>query len=167
MDISLMIRILVFALIPIALWGIASLIKRENEKEGFGNGCKEVVVIRPPKVMGWTAVVGIIFFTALILIMHYFPNGTESPMVFLVFGIFDLLAIWLLWAALVWQIEVFTSEDFIILRDYWGHKHKINYTDCTSYQYRYRHHDILIHNHVKNFTISYSLINYGILIASL
>ena len=62
---------------------------------------------------------------------------------------------------------VFKNEDFFILRDYWGRKHKIHYADCTSYQYRYRHQEIIVRNRIKNFTISYLLVNCGILIAAL
>ena len=62
---------------------------------------------------------------------------------------------------------VFKNEDFFILRDYWGRKHKIHYADCTSYQYRYRHQEIIVRNRIKNFTISYLLVNCGILITAL
>ena len=65
------------------------------------------------------------------------------------------------------ELIVFKNEDFFILRDYWGRKHKIHYADCTSYQYRYRHQEIIVRNRIKNFTISYLLVNCGILIAAL
>lgn len=35
------------------------------------------------------------------------------------------------------------------------------------YQYRYRHQEIIVRNRIKNFTISYLLVNCGILIAAL
>lgn len=167
MDKGLMIRILGFALIPLCVYGTISLMMRENEKEEITNLHKERIVVRPPKMMGWVAVTGMLFFTAVILIMFFFPNGTEAPLVFLGFFLLDLLGACLLWATLIWQVEVFRSEDFFILRDYWGRKHKVHYSDCTSYQYRYHHQEIIVRNRIKNFTISYLLVNYGVLIAAL
>lgn len=176
MDKGLLTRILGFISIPIILRGIVSLIMREKEREMTYNLRKERIVIRPPKVMGWIAVMEMLFCTTVLLIILLYPNGiefpvvfhgTESPVVFLGFFLFDLLGAYLLWITLVWQVEVFKNEDFFILRDYWGRKHKIHYADCTSYQYRYRHQEIIVRNRIKNFTISYLLVNCGILIAAL
>ena len=176
MDKGLLTRILGFISIPIILRGIVSLIMREKEREMTYNLRKERIVIRPPKVIGWIAVMGMLFCTTVLLIILLYQNGiefpvvfhgTESPVVFLGFFLFDLLGAYLLWITLVWQVEVFKNEDFFILRDYWGRKHKIHYADCTSYQYRYRHQEIIVRNRIKNFTISYLLVNCGILITDL
>lgn len=155
------------AFILVILSGIVLLIMRKNEKEEAVSLSKEKIVVSPPRIMGWVAIIGMLFFTAVILTMCFSPNGTEAPWLFFAFFLFDLLGGYLLWITLVWQIEVFRDEDFFILRDYWGHKHKIFYTDCTSYQYRYHQQEIIIRNHIKNFTISYLLVNYGILVAAL
>ena len=158
MDKGLLTRILGFISIPIILRGIVSLIMREKEREMTYNLRKERIVIRPPKVIGWIAVMGMLFCTTVLLIILLYQNGiefpvvfhgTESPVVFLGFFLFDLLGAYLLWITLVWQVEVFKNEDFFILRDYWGRKHKIHYADCTSYQYRYRHQEIIVRNRIK------------------
>lgn len=143
------------AFILVILSGIVLLIMRKNEKEETFSLSKEIIVVSPPRIMGWAAIIDMLFFTTVILIMCFNPNGTESPWVFVAFFLFDLLGGYLLWITLVWQIEVFRDEDFFILRDYWGRKHKICYTDCMSYQYRYRQQEIIIRNHIKNFTISH------------
>ncbi len=44
---------------------------------------------------------------------------------------------------------------------------KIHYSDSTSYQYRYQNQEIIVRNHVKNFTMSYLLVNCDVLIAAL
>ena len=167
MDKGLMIRILGFALIPLCVYGAILLILRGNEKEETSNLHKERIVVRPPKIMGWAAIIEMLFCTAVIFIMFFFPNGTEASFVFLGFSLLDLLGAYFLWATLIWQIEVFRNEDFFILRDYWGRKHKIHYSDCTSYQYRYQNQEIIVRNRIKNFTISYLLVNCGVLIAAL
>lgn len=173
MDQGFIVRILGFALIPIILHGIVSLIMRENDKEAAFNPRKERIVVRPPKVLGWVAVIGMLFFTALLFFAACsLPNTPASPAVLLIIltvfiFLLDLLGAWLLWVTLIWQVEVFRREDFFILRDYWGRRHKIHYADCTSYQYRYHHQEIIVRNRIKNFTISYLLVNVGILIAAL
>lgn len=155
MDKGLLTRILGSISIPIIFRGIVSLIMREKEREMTYNLRKERIVIRPPKVIGWIAVMGMLFCTTVLLIILLYQNGiefpvvfhgTESPVVFLGFFLFDLLGAYLLWITLVWQVEVFKNEDFFILMDYWGRKHKIHYADCTSYQYRYRHQEIIVRN---------------------
>lgn len=167
MDKGLMIRILGFSLISFCVYGAMLLIIRENEKKTISNLHKKRIVVRPPKIMGWVAVVEMLFCTAAIFIMFFFPNGTEAPFVFFGFFLLDFLGACFLWATLIWQIEVFRNEDFFILRDYWGRKHKIRYSDCTSYQYRYQNQEIIVRNHVKNFTMSYLLVNCSVLIAAL
>lgn len=164
---SCMIGMFGLTFILVILGGIILLVMRKNEQEETFSLSKGKVVVSPPRIMGWVAIIGMLFFTAVILIMCFSPNGTETPWVFLAFWLFDLLGGYLLWITLVWQVEVFRDEDFFILRDYWGRKHKICYTDCTSYQYRYHHQEIVIHNRIKNFTISYLLVNYGILVEAL
>ena len=167
MDKGLMIRIFGFSLIPFCVYGSILLMIRENEKEEISNLHKERIVVRPPKIMGWIAVVEMLFCTAVIFIMFFFPNGTEVPFVFFGFILLGFLGACFLWATLIWQIEVFRNEDYFILRDYWGRKHKIHYSDCTSYQYRYQNQEIIVRNHVKNFTMSYLLVNCDVLIAAL
>ena len=117
--------------------------------------------------MGWVAVIGMLFFTGVILVMILRPNGTERPWVFAGFYLFDLMGAWLLWMTLIWRVEVFRSEDFFVLRDYLGRKHKIRYEDCTGYQFRYHQQEIIVHNRVKHFTVSCLLVNYGTLLAAL
>lgn len=139
MDKGLMIRILGFALIPLCVYGTISRMMRENEKEEITNLHKERIVVRPPKMMGWVAVIGILFFTFLLffgtrsLLNDTAPSVVFSIILILFIFLLDLLGACLLWTTLIWQIEVFRSEDFFILRDYWGRKHKIHYSDCTSY----------------------------------
>ena len=120
-----------------------------------------------PKTMGWVAVIGMLFFTGVILVMILQPNGTERPWVFAGFYLFDLMGAWLLWMTLIWRVEVFRSEDFFVLRDYLGRKHKIRYEDCRGYQFRYHRQEIIVHNRVKHFTVSCLLVNYGTLLAAL
>jgi len=175
MDKGLIIRIIGFALIPIVLRGLTLLAMRQNEKEEASHPLREKIIIRPPKLVCWVAIIGMLFFTAILIILTLFPNGTEtvpftgadSPFVFLIFSFFDLLGAYLLYAALVWRVEVFKNEDFFILRDYWGRRHKIRYSDCTSYQYRYRGQEIIIRNTVKNFTVTDLLTNCNVLLSAL
>ena len=61
MDKGLLTRILGFISIPIILRGIVSLIMREKEREMTYNLRKERIVIRPPKVIGWIAVMEMLF----------------------------------------------------------------------------------------------------------
>jgi len=175
MDKSLIIRILGLALTPIILRGLTFLVMRERIKGEPSRPIEEKIIIRPPKMICWVAVIGILFFTAILIIITLFPNGTEfipftgtdSPFVFIIFSFFVLLGAYLLYAALVWRVEVFKNEDFFILRDYWGRRHKIHYSDCTCYQYRYRGQEIIIRNTIKNFTVTDLLINYEVLLSAL
>lgn len=167
MDKGFIIRILGFALIPIAVWWVMSLAMKETEKEEISNQGKERVIVHPPKAFCWVAIIDMLVFTAMMMIMILFPNGTEAPFVFLAFSLFVLLGAYLLYISLIWRVEVFKNEDFFILRDYLGRRHKIYYSDCTSYQYRYHQQEIIVRNHVKNFTVGYFLANSEVLIAAL
>lgn len=82
MDKGLLTRILGFISIPIILRGIVSLIMREKEREMTYNLRKERIVIRPPKVIGWIAVMGMLFCTTVLLIILLYQNGIEFPVVF-------------------------------------------------------------------------------------
>ena len=102
MDKGLLTRILGFISIPIILRGIVSLIMREKEREMTYNLRKERIVIRPPKVIGWIAVMEMLFCTTVLLIILLYQNGiefpvvfhgTESPVVFLGFFLFLYLFI--------------------------------------------------------------------------
>ncbi len=175
MDKGLIIRILGFTLIPILFCGLSSLVMRENEKEGASSSHTERIIIKPPKVMCLVAAIEMLICTVVLIIITLFPNGTESipftdadsPMVFLIFSLFDLFGVCFLYATLIWRIEVFKNEDFFILRDYWGQRHEIHYSDCTSYQYRHHGQEIIVRNRIKNFTISYLLVNCEFLIAAM
>ncbi len=175
MDKSLIIRILGLALTPIILRGLTLLVMREQIKEESSRPNEEKIVIKPPKVICWVAIIEMLIFTAILIIITLFPNGTESipftgtdsPFVYLFFSFFVLLGAYLLYAALVWRVEVFKNEDFFILRDFWGRRHKIHYSDCICYQYQYRGQEIIIRNTIKNFTVSDLLINCEVLLSAL
>lgn len=175
MDKGLIIRILGYALIPIAVSWVMSFAMKETEKEEIGNQKKERVIVHLPKAFCWVAIIEMLFFTAVIILLRLFPHGTgsvkftggDSPVVLLVFSLFVLLGAYLLYISVIWRVEVFKNEDFFILRDYWGRRHKIYYSDCTSYQYRYHNQEIIVRNHVKNFTVGYFLVNNQALITAL
>lgn len=128
-------RILSLALGPIVLQLIFCSVDKKNGMELIKNLRAEHVVLRYPKAFIWIYVASISFFGGCLLIMIFFPNGSEAGWVYALFlGIVILSACFGLYT-LMWKIECFRSEEFFIYRPFWGKGRKVFYRDVEYYRF--------------------------------
>ncbi len=128
------IHVLSLGLIPIALQLIFCSIYKSNTKELLKNLSAEQFVLRLPKAYMWVFIVGILTNVIFLLIMEFFPNGTEAGWVYAIFSIFGIFCAFFALYTLTWKLECFRNEDFFIYRPLFGKGRKIFYRDVEFYR---------------------------------
>ena len=118
-----------FAIIPIVLYIIFYFIDKHNDKEIIKNLTENHVVIKTPTAFLWIGIFGSLFCSICLLIMIFFPNGTETWWVFIIFGSFDLLGLYIIFNTLIWKIEIFKDKEYFLYKPLFK-TYKINYNDC-------------------------------------
>ena len=131
---QIIIRIIIPAIIPIALGILLSNIDKSNSKELFNNLTKEHITIRMPKAYMWVGCLDISFFATCLVLMACFPNGTATPWVWVLFCLFALLGVAIVWVTTIWKVEVFRHEDYFLLRTVTLRTRKIQYCECISFK---------------------------------
>lgn len=165
MDKGIILRIISFALIPIILYWIILSAMKEGKKEEERGRRSTRIIVRLPKALWLIAIIGILFYTCLMVNMIVSRNETEPLYVYIFFSFAILFSAYILYISLIWRIEVPKNEDYFVLRDCWGKRYIIQYSDCVSYQYRRQ--EIVVRNRIKNFTMNGFLVNYAVFIAML
>lgn len=109
-------------------------IVKHNSTETVKNLEKEHIVLRLPKLYIIIGILSFIVLSAFLIMMIFFPNGTEALWVEILFAVFFLIGIFLILEPLIWRIDVFRSEDYFIYRSVFGKTRKIRYDECLWYQ---------------------------------
>ena len=115
---TVFIRIASPILIIISLGYILCKISEEHDKELLNNLKADKVILRLPKAYMVVGFCCVIVFSAFILAMLLWPNGTESVWTIAVFSFFILLGCAIILKTKIWRIELFRSEDYFIVRDF-------------------------------------------------
>lgn len=123
------IRYIVLALIPIILNIILNRIENKNNKNIIKNRANEHITIQTPKAFLWIGSIGSLFCSICLIYMIFFPNGTETWWVYIIFVSFDLLGIYIIFNTLVWKIEIFQTKDYFLYKPLFK-TYKIKYEDC-------------------------------------
>ena len=131
---QIIIRIIIPAIIPIALGILLSNIDKSNSIELFNNLVKEHITIRMPKAYMWVGCLDISFFATCLVLMACFPNGTAVPWVWVLFCLFALLGVAIVLVTAIWKVEIFRHEDYFLLRTVTLRTHKIQYCECISFK---------------------------------
>ena len=122
-------------LIALAVMCVFHKIEREHSGELLNNLENEQIIIHLPAVYKWVGYGCALFFSILILIMLFFPNGTESIWVFAGFGFAVLLVCAIILKAKVWRIELSRSKDYFFVRDLLRKTYCISYKECMNYSF--------------------------------
>lgn len=157
--------LIVPVLINIVLGVISYNIEKNNEKELIKNLKNEHIVIRHPKAYSWVGYFGILFFSTAILLMVFFPNDTADTWVWVLFSGFVLLSAFLVFATLVWKMEIFKSKDYFFIRTVFCRKYKVQYSDCISY--KFRSNSLVLKTNRKTFYVDCFVTNFEFLLAEL
>lgn len=131
---QIMIRIIIPALIPIALGILLSNIDKSNSKELINNLTKEHIIIKMPKAYMWVGCLDISFFATCLALMACFPNGTATLWVWVLFFLLTLLGVAIVLVTMIWKVEIFRHEDYFFLRTVTLRTHKIQYCECISFK---------------------------------
>lgn len=131
---QIMIRIIIPALIAIALGILSSNIDKSNSKELVNNLTKEHIIIRKPNAYMWIGCLDILFFSTCLVLMTCFLNGTATLWVWVLFCLFTLLGVAIVLVTLIWKVEVFRHEDYFLLRSITLRTRKIQYCECISFK---------------------------------
>ncbi len=133
--VSIFIRIASPIIIVISLFCILYRMSEESSEELLNNLKADRIVLRLPKAYMWVGCGCILVFSAFILVMLYYPNGTETMWVIAVFAFFVLLGCAIILKAKVWRIELFRSKDYFFVRDLLRKTYCVSYRDCTNYSF--------------------------------
>ena len=131
---QIIIRIIIPAIIPIALGMLLSNIDKSNSKELINNLTNEYIIIRMPKAYMWIGCLDISFFVTCLVLMACFPNGTVTPWVRVLFCLFALLGVAIVLVTTIWKIEIFRHADYFFLRTVALRTRKIQYCECITFK---------------------------------
>lgn len=131
---QIIIRIIIPALIPIALGILLSNIDKSNSKELINNLTKEQIIIRMPKAYMWVGCLDISFFATSLVLMACFPNGTATLWVWALFCLLVLLGVAIVLVTVIWKVVIFRHEDYFLLRTVTLRTRKIQYCECISFK---------------------------------
>lgn len=133
MNISLLLHIMIYALIPLII-GVAytiMMIKKAHKLIGLAKE-KKITVHFPRSYIAIGLIVMLFFLTCLAL-MEAFPNGTGSAWVAILFMFFIVLGIIIVIVGIVWKIYIFKDEDYLVYVTALGRSYKIYYNQISGY----------------------------------
>ena len=152
-------------IISIALSVLFVFIQKSNTRESVANISHNHIIVTLPKIYFWIGCIDILFFGICFFLSIYKPNGTATIWVWVMFGFFVLLGIVIIWATLMWKIDVFRNEEFFIYRTFWGHILKIRYDECK--QYEIKENTMVLKTARKNLYIDMFSKNYDVFLSML
>lgn len=162
---EIILRIILPALIPLALGVLLSGIEKRNAKGLLHSLTKDHILIRLPRAYLWVGCLEASLFTGFLVWMACFPNGTGSSWVFVLFSLGALSGIGIMVITMVWKIEIFRQEDYFLLRTVTLKTHKIPYCQCLSFQLKTN--SLTLKTSQGTFSVDCYATNFEILIAML
>jgi len=162
---QILIRLMVPAIIIVAVNALFTYIVRGNDKELIENLRKEHVLVHLPKAYIWVGIADIVCFSIFFIGMIAFPNGTEAIWVGVIFGIFILMGLVIVFVSLVWKIHIFRHESYFIYISGFGRVHKIQYADIV--YYKDGNNTLIVKTKAKRFFMDNKATNFEYLLAML
>lgn len=126
-------RLVTYIIMNLAVALFIFFVAKSNEKAAKKSKGQKHIIIRTPRTFLWVGIFACVVMSAFLYCMIFYPNGTEQWWVFVIFGAFDLLGIYIIVNTLVWRIDIFKQEDYFLYRPTLFKTHKIKYEDCISY----------------------------------
>ena len=96
-------------------------------------------------------VLGTLLFSIILFVMYFFPNGTEATWVFIGFGLFWLLGIYII---LFCILRITYNEEYFIYRSMFGRVTKVQYSDITKIK-RYKNKDVFLYTKNRRYFVDY------------
>lgn len=158
-------RVIPFTLIAISIFLIRIYMMSKSSKELLKTWHQEHVVLRFPSIFFWIGFLDVLFFSACLFIMFFFPNGTEAWWVWTEFILFILLGLALVLKTLIFKIDVYKNKDYFVYRSVFVKTRKIYYCECISYQCT--QYDLIVKTGKKKITIDIHTINVEVLMGML
>lgn len=159
---QIIVRLIIPALIPIALGLLLSNIDKRNSDEIIKNLSKEHIIIRLPKAYLWVGCVEMSFTLMCLILMVLFQHDPLFELVWIALFLFGAIIVEL---SMVWQIHVFRHEDYFIYRTIFGRNHRVRYEECVSYKFGTNNLILEIYN--KKIYIDSKATNFEFLLAML
>lgn len=128
-------RALTMAAIPILVTLVLFAALREGDKTLQQQTDTDFITVRNPKIFLWIGIICGLGCLIVILIMSFFPNGTETLFAFIIFGLLLLMGLYIVLASCNWKIIFSQREPYFIYRTFLGRSYQIFYADCISYKY--------------------------------
>ena len=113
---------------------LAIKVAKENDAELVKNRKEEHVTIHYPVVYRWVGIICTAFWLSFIILMTVFPNDTAEPWVYVGFGLFVLLGLYLILESYVWKISIDKKEDYFDFVSSFGRKYRVRYEDVVNYR---------------------------------
>lgn len=162
---QILIRIIIPALIPVALGILLSNIDKSNGEEMIKNLTKEHIVIRLPKAYLWVGCIDVLFFVICFSLMIYYPNDTATTWVWILFSFFVLFGVIIIAETQIWRVQIFRRENYFLYRTMFCRNHRIQYKDCVSYKFGTN--TLILETEKKTFYVDNKATNIEFLLAAL
>ena len=159
------IRIIIAALISIAVSLLFLYIDKNNQKQIIKNIGKDHITVRLPNAYLWLGCLDVLLFAYFTLMMVLFPNDTAATWVFILFSFFITIGVFIIMAALIWKIDVFKSKDYFLYRTIFFRNYTIYYSDCICYEFKGK--GICLKTSFKTFQIDGNATNFEFILAML
>ena len=132
----IIVHILAPLLISLFLGIFYSKIYKSNGESLIENLKNEHIIIHLPKAYFLVGALDIVVFTIFILLIRYFPPREDTIIwIYIGFSLFILLGAFIIAYTLIWKIDIFRHENYFTYRTFFFRTHKIQYSECSSYQY--------------------------------
>lgn len=113
---------------------LAIKVAKENDAELVKNRKEEHVTIHYPVVYRWVGIICTAFFSCFMILMTVFPNDTAEPWVYVGFGLFVLLGLYLILESYLWKIYIYKKDAYYDFVSSFGRKYRIRYEDVVNYR---------------------------------
>jgi hypothetical protein len=162
---QVIIRVIILSVIPIIVGILLSYITKSNNNELLKKLSEEHLVIHLPKAYMWVGFAASSFFAICFFLMVWFPNGTGGIWVGILFWIFILLGIVIVVETLIWRIQIFRHEEYLIYRTSFGRTYRIQYKDFV--YYKNGNNTLILRTNNKSFFVDNKATNFEFLMAML
>lgn len=157
------VRIIIPVLISICLAFIINSIKHNNINSLIDNLTSEHIVVKLPSAYLWVGCIDVV--VMLFFLICSFFSEYRGLFVGIVFSLLAILGFVIIFATLVWKIDVFRNKDYFIYRSVFLKTHKIQYSDCI--WYKFGTHDFILKTSRTIIRIDSNSINFEFLLAML
>lgn len=162
----ILIHIISPLLISLFLGLLYSRIYKSNCKSLIENMKNEHIIVKLPKAYFWVGALDILVFTVFIFLIKYFPPSEETILwLYIGFGLFVLLGIFIIAYTSIWKIDVFKHKEYFTYRTFFCKTYKIQYSECVSF--KYTQYALTIKTYRKTFNFDSKTTNIDYLVAML